>query len=242
LAGKSPNRRGALAQAKEYLRINPSATTAQVVDALNISPRTVGAARAALVQMGIIPRSYFDHTSGRKPVPPAPEMVRVGETDVIVPSPGTALPTSGVAELEALSQTYAGSGNEPLTPEEQRRRLSDVARNAAFAGNFQLEIAAIQALARLDAQIGARDSLGPGPPLTDEDKIHRLGLLIEACGKRITRKALEKTFGKDWSGGGTQENQTNAGETAGGLGGSAETGLAQVTNGEVGGVSPGAEA
>ncbi len=190
MAPRSPRRKGALQQAKEYLRINPSATNAQVVEALNVSIGTVSAARSFLVQTGVIQRSFYDRSS--------PQIE--GELPEGSP-PGPVLATSGVSNLEKEAEIRAkiaaetiGSTGLTLTAEEQRQRLSTVARNAATTSNFQLEIAAIQALARLDAQIGARDRLGPGPPLDDEQKIHRLSLLLEACGKRISRKAWEKAW------------------------------------------------
>jgi len=189
VAPKSPRRKGALQQAKEYLRINPSATNSQVVEALNVSIGTVSAARSFLVQTGVIQRSFYDRSS--------PQIEGELPEDYI---PGPVLATSGVSDLEkemaARAAVEAATQNNglPLTAEEQRQRLSTVARNAAITGNFQLEIAAIQALARLDAQIGARDRLGPGPPLTDDDKIHRLSLILQAVGKRIARKAWERTF------------------------------------------------
>lgn len=191
MAPKSPRRKGALQQAKEYLRINPSATNQQVVEALNVSIGTVSAARSFLVQTGVIQRSFYDRSS--------PQIEGELPEDVL---PGPTLATSGVSDLEkemaaraAVEKVTLNDTGLPLTAEEQRQRLSTVARNAAITGNFQLEIAAIQALARLDAQIGARDRLGPGPPLTDDDKIHRLSLLLEAVGKRLARKAWERAYG-----------------------------------------------
>ena len=224
MASKSPKRKGALQQAKEYLRINPRATNQQVVEALDVSVATVSAARSFLVQTGVIGRSYFDRSSA----PP------VGPESTSGPIDG-AIPTSGVGELEKLAQIVEQDLGEPLSADEQRRRLSAVVRHAGNAGNFQLEIAAIQALARLDERIGAKDRLGPGPPLDDEDKVHRLGLLIEACGKRITRKALERAF----SGSFTTKDQTEPRQDAGGLGGSTETGVPEVPNGEISAVSEG---
>lgn len=228
MGSRSPKRKGALQQAKEYLRINPTASNAKVVEDLNISVRTVCAARAFLVQTGVIPRSYFDRTSGRKDLTDSLADATSGPIE-------GALPTTGVAELEKLAKQVEADLGEPMTPEEQRKRLSAVVRHASNAGNFQLEIAAIQALARLDERIGAKDRLGPGPPLTDEDKVHRLGLLIEACGKRITRKALERAFNGSF----TTKDQAESSQDAGGLGGSTEIGLVEEPNGVAGDVSEG---
>lgn len=209
MAPKSPRRKGALQQAKEYLRINPSATNAQVVEALNVSIGTVSAARSFLVQTGVIQRSFYDRSS------PMIEGELPEDT-----APGPILATSGVAELEKeiaarqkVADTVVNGSGVPLTAEEQRQRLSTVARNAAITGNFQLEIAAIQALARLDAQIGARDRLGPGPPLTDDDKIHRLSLLLEAVGKRIARKAWERVWNEQSAQDQTQNSDEHRGSS-----------------------------
>lgn len=228
MASKSPRRKGALQQAKEYLRINPTASNQQVVEALNVSIGTVSAARSFLVQTGVIQRSFFDRSSP----------VIEGELPEDSPS-GPVLATSSVGDLEkemaaraAVDAATMNNSGLPLTAEEQRQRLSTVARNAAATGNYQLEIAAIQALARLDAQIGARDRLGPGPPLTDDDKIHRLSLLLEAVGKRTARKAWERAFNEQF----TPQNQPQNRDEHRELGGSAEeTTLTSPTNGTVDG-------
>jgi hypothetical protein len=213
MAPRSPKRKGALQAAKEYLRINPSASNAKVVEDLSVSLATVSAARSFLVQTGQISRSFYDRSSPalEPPAEPAPGPIVVTGVDDLEKT---------FAAREAVADASHGGAGEPLTPEEQRQRLSNLARQASLTGNFQLEIAAIQALARLDAQIGARDRLGPGPPLTDEDKIHRLSLLIEACGKRITRKAWRKAFGVEL----TAENQASASENPSSLGGSPDAG------------------
>ena len=211
MAQKSPRRKGALQQAKEYLRINPTASNAQVVEALNISIGTVTAARSFLVQTGVIRPSFYDRTSEAA-------TVELPDERPLGPIIATSTARDLARAQEVIHQAVEGPAGEPLTAEEQRQRLSAVARSAAATGNFQLEIAAIQALARLDAQLGARDRLGPGPPLTDEDKIHRLYLLLEAVGKRIARKAWERAFSEQF----TPQDQPNDCHEYRELGGSPE--------------------
>ena len=53
-------------------------------------------------------------------------------------------------------------------------------------------IQAIRELRTLKAQ-GAGRELGPGLPLTDEQKVERLSLLMQACGQDIVKSALAQS-------------------------------------------------
>lgn len=177
--------------AKEYLIANPSASNETVVAALGISPRTVSTARQALVQMGLLPRSFYDRRNGPGASPEesgAPDGPPMGSP------PGPSVAVEGVQTLAKIEEALKKDLGEPLTPENSRKRLSAIARKCAELGEYNLEISAIQALARLDAQLGARDRLGPGPPLSEEAKTHRIALLLEAVGPKITAKALVEAF------------------------------------------------
>lgn len=182
---KKSSRVPPMQMAKEYLQAYPSATNQQVVEALNISVRTVTNARAALIQMGLLPRSYFDRKNMTGPVVMPPTQA----------SPENPLTPEGIAELGAALGTIQTTPDSPgLTLAEMRERLSAVARRAAFEGAGSLEIAAIQAIAKLDAASGERDKLGPGVPLTRADKVSRLGILMKVCGRSITDEAMNIVF------------------------------------------------
>lgn len=191
--------------AKEYLQAYPSATNQQVVEALNISTRTVTNARAALIQMGLLPRSYFDRKNMIGPVVASPTQA----------SPENPLTPEGIAELGAALGTIQTTPDSPgLTLAEMRERLSAVARRAAFEGAGSLEIAAIQAIAKLDAASGERDKLGPGVPLSRADKVSRLGILMKICGRSITNESLVTIFGKELDGQPAEENQAQPAEAS----------------------------
>jgi hypothetical protein len=185
--------------AKEYLQAYPSATNEQVVQALNISVRTVTNARAALIQMGLLPRSYFDR---KNMVGPVVAPIQASTTDPIT--------IEGIVELgKALETVQIGRG---MSPVEMRERLSNIARRAAVEGAGSLEIAAIQAIAKLDSQSGERDKLGPGVPLSRADKVSRLSILMKICGQSITIESLINTFGKEVNGQSTQEDHSQPAE------------------------------
>ena len=169
--------KNAMRLAKEYLLANPHATNQQVMDATGCKARTVPAARRALISAGLIQPSYYDRR--------APESVP--------PMPTEAL-AQGQEELRSIFNDLQGSSETSLTPEEMRNRLSALARRASLEGNAALEINAIQAIARLDSQLGSKTTLGPGPPLTRDDKIARLGLILDICGIDILVEAAQKTF------------------------------------------------
>jgi len=191
---KKSSRVPPMQMAKEYLQAYPSATNDQVVLALDVSVRTVTSARAALIQMGLIPRSYFDRKNMSQ--------------SVVLASPPDPLTVEGVAELgKALDAIVSTPGGLPgLTLPEMRERLSTIARRAGVEGSGQLEIAAIQAIAKLDASTGERDRLGPGVPLSRADKIARLSILMNVCGRSITGESFMNVFGKEPNGKTTQEN------------------------------------
>jgi hypothetical protein len=194
---KKSSRVPPIQMAKEYLQAYPSATNEQVVQALDISVRTVTSARAALIQMGLLPRSYFDRKNMTTVLTPPV----IDGTNGPIPTP------EGIAELGKAMETIGTSGGPGLTPIEMRERLSAVARRAAFEGAGQLEIAAIQAIAKLDAASGERDRLGPGVPLSRADKVARLSILMKICGSSIVDEALAISFRKEVDGLTTQENQ-----------------------------------
>lgn len=175
----------ALQLAKEYLMAHPTASNEDVIQATGVSSRSVSSARQVLVQMGLLQRSFHDRRH------------RSAEPD------GTAsaveLPTHGPSEeasdamevrrLAALEQSINKDIGEPLTPDEMRRRYARIADWARNNKEFTLEIQAIQAHARLDSQLGARDRLGPGPPLTRPQKVERVGLICQAAAPSIVAEA-----------------------------------------------------
>jgi hypothetical protein len=175
--------------AKEYLLAHRTASNDDVVKGTGVSIRTVTAARAALISMGLLQRSFWDRTSGRQS---EPEPGAVPSETPGLPL-GPTLPVDRAAELQNLLARDQGPA---LTAEDARKRVSRIIRAAEALKDSQLELAAIGMFARLDAQLGARDRLGPGPPLNRDAKIQRSSLIFEAIGPSIAGEALVVAFSK----------------------------------------------
>ena len=178
--------------AKEYLLANPTASNEEVVKALGVSPRAVSSARSVLVNLGYMQRNFYDRrhrpcgptTEGAQPSPAPP-----GPIETTQP-----LTLMGGGDLQTLESAITKDLGPALTTEQMRQRYSAIARWAGTNKEFTLEISAMQALGRLDAQSGARDKLGPGVPLTRTDKVERVGLILEATGPSIAAESLIRTF------------------------------------------------
>lgn len=63
--------------------------------------------------------------------------------------------------------------------------------------DHNVKVAAQNALTRLDAQAGASIGVGPGIPLTEDDRVGRLVRLFHACGWITVRRAVKEAFDKD---------------------------------------------
>lgn len=183
MASKANQAGWKLSLAKEYLRSNPQASNEQVVKAIDVSPRTVTEARRQLVEAGEAKPAFYDRTStpAAKPsaLPPSPS-----------DSAGPAEPKSLTPEdLQRLLAAASADKGEPLTSDEMRQTVSAIVRQA---DSQQIQIAAINLLAKLDAMLGSQQRLGPGPPLTHQGRVHRTALILEAGGLPVVRDALKE--------------------------------------------------
>jgi len=177
--------------AVEYLLGHPGATNEEVVKATGCSPRAVTRARAMLVATGRLQRSWYDRQ--HRPAGPIDDLQEGGAEPQPAPAVGD-LPLVGPRDPQALEKALRADHGPPLTVEQMKQRYSAIARYGASAGEFTLEIQAMQALGRLDAQTGARDRLGPGAPHTRADRRDRVQPILEAAGPSITAEALVLAF------------------------------------------------
>ena len=111
-----------------------------------------------------------------------PQSVYTARRKLRKQSPTTEASGSLDAQEAALAPRLEG-----LSPSEQRLVLSNIAVSAEREGD---RVAALSALQRLDASQGVKSNLGPPPPMTDDEKVERLGRLMEACGRGIVLKAM----------------------------------------------------
>lgn len=179
--------------AVEYLLGHPAASNEDVIKATGCGARSVTRARAMLVATGQLQRSYFDRQ--HRPTGPIDEPQEGGEVPQPAPAAGD-LPLAGPRDPQALENALRADHGPPLTPEQMKQRYSAIARFAAKTGEFTLEIQAMQALGRLDAQTGIRDRLGPGVPHTRADRKDRVQAILEAAGPSITAESVVSAFDK----------------------------------------------
>jgi hypothetical protein len=173
--------------AVEYLHGHPTATNEDVIKATGCSERSVSRARAMLVATGALQRSYFDRQ--HRSAGPIDEL-QEGAAGLAPARSAGDLPVEGPRDPLALEKALRADHGPALTTEQMKQRYSAIARYGAKTGEFTLEIQAMQALGRLDAQTGARDRLGPGAPHTREDRRDRVQPILEAAGPSIVAEAV----------------------------------------------------
>lgn len=165
-----------LQAAKDFLLANPAASNEEVSKALGIGERTVTAARTSLVQVGMIRPAFHDRVSPRTPIIATPEVAQ---------------------KLEQLRNTvdqlHTPTGP-PLTPDEMRSMVAKIARNAAFSSDDKLAIDAVKTGAALDSSLGNKTRLGPGPPLTHEDRLMRTSIILDVAGPALAAHSCRKAF------------------------------------------------
>lgn len=179
------NKRGsATLVAREFILRNPTISNEAAVKATGLSERIISKARKELRSLGFAHPLPSDHRSNDTPSIEEPTRL---------PADPDKLATQGMAQLmEMVDEETKRQDATELEPPEMRKILARIAR--APNSPPQVRIAAVTAKTKLDAETADRHSLGPGPPLTREDAIVRLALLLEACGPDIAAEAMERAF------------------------------------------------
>jgi len=154
---------------KAFILANPGATLREVSKATRSSEKTVSNVRATLLRAGMIAPA----PTGRPPVTEETDAEEQIRRDI------DAAIASGTAKI--------------LTRDERRQRLSQYADHPKVP-----HAAKIAALRELEATEPSEQEqkLGPGVPLTTEERVHRVALMIEALvdidGKEALRDAITK--------------------------------------------------
>lgn len=112
--------------------------------------------------------------------PPAPEPPKEPKEERLK----KAAPDHGLSTIKS-------EGTLPV--EEMLRVLSEM----ATMGPPQYRVQAVKLLDDLQAIHRPVESFGPPPPLTPEDRISRLAVLMEVCGKETTDAAYARLWGPD---------------------------------------------
>jgi hypothetical protein len=111
---------------------------------------------------------------------------------------GTTPQTIGNIRKRYMEEALAASKAEkvvdtdadPATPEGRLSFIKDIILSKSTRDASRLK--AIELLDALSRQMGV--GLGPPPPMTFEERVARLGVLMEVCGREVTDAAREKTF------------------------------------------------
>ena len=170
-----PNKRD---RARTYILSNPTAGNVEVVKVTGVSTRTASSVRSELRAEGLISETVFGDWRT-----PKPRETGTSPEGVIV---------QGTSELLARAEQAQSVAGHEFSTEEQLalcRRLANDPREGS-----QVRLAALTVYNKIQSQLGNREELGPGKPLTDEDRIVRLSLLCQAVGFQTAVKAFERAF------------------------------------------------
>ena len=162
---------------ERFILATPTAPNSEVVRACKTSPRLVSLVRAYLRDRGRVPPAFKDWTDrAYKPsgLANADDVLKAGAVDL----------------ADILAKATDAAGHE--FPIEQQ--LAICKGLSAPGQSPQVQLAAIVTYNRIKADSSAKEQLGPGEPLTDEDKTRRLSNLMEAVGLAIAAAAFERAF------------------------------------------------
>lgn len=163
-----------------------SPTINEVMERFSCARRTAQYVRAQLLRSGAIPAGII--RKGGRPMKARPT-IRLPDSDQLID-----LPPDRPVEKEAASamiQRVLSGESVPLTLEQQRALLSELILHSP---NHAIKVAAQNSLTKLDAQTGGGVSYSPGVPLTVEQKVKRLSLLMQACGFQIVKLSIKAAF------------------------------------------------
>jgi len=167
-------------------------TDAQIAARLNIAPRTLARYKAIFIERspelaGQINGSValsVDHLAAAATLDLEPN---VPPNDPPTPA---LRPGPKVLGGEGLSVTLPDG---PISIDAMLRVLSEM----ALAGPPQYRVQAVKLLDELQAAHRPVETFGPPAPLTEEDRITRLTVLMEVCGRKVADAAYARLWGPD---------------------------------------------
>jgi hypothetical protein len=212
-------------RAKEYLLANPTATNKDVAASVGISQRTVGYARAELVNSGQIPPAWGDHKSAISKGAPIPKTTADAITTAAEGSPFDLQTTS---DLNAAVETASRH-----TPKKSRLAMKSYLDDAEFDTDeidfaklkrilwriarsdpdSRIRTSAIWTLTRIQQDVDERP-LGPGIPRTKANIIDRLCQLFDGVGPAIVIEAMQTYLEKRKGTGNARDLPVDAPESA----------------------------
>lgn len=150
---------------RAFIRDNPGATIRETVKATQVSRALVSMIRAQ-------------------------ERARTGDD----PRPGSRLDQEGPvlgSHEDILARVLGGTATK-LTAAQQAQLFSELAISPKLHPRDRAVM--LNGLRQLEAASASTDQIGPRPPLTPAEKVHRLSLLLSACGPTLAREAWDIAF------------------------------------------------
>ena len=163
-------------QITEYMIAYPEATMAETARKFGSSMSTVVRCREKAIQGGLVGPSYFDRRS--------PEGAKAYETG-----------NYGPQDLEGTVRKILSesSGGTLLSTEESLQAFTNLARVAERDGANKLSIEAHKAFHNLKSQ-SKEAKLGPGAPVSYDEKVERTSRILECVGVRALKAAFQVAF------------------------------------------------
>jgi len=221
MAGRPPQT-DALKKALAWFRTNgPEASLSACIEGAGVSIHHARQARRQLQESGEL-STQFSVNDPRGGPETEPTDVPVSEPPAPASPSSAPPPVSGLTQLPVGSgQATTQTGEPPtsedekrleaqtlenaldrvlegaveaLTPEQARQLASEMLRHAP---TFQLRLAALREINRLNQDTGHRDDLGPGLPLTIDQRLMRATPIFQACGPEGAREVWKRAFGEE---------------------------------------------
>lgn len=187
-------------RAKEFLLANPQATNKDAAASVGVSVRTIGYARAELVNAGHLPPSWGDHKS---PVAKGRHIRTSADvsTQTQKAAEGTPFDTESTADLNAAVAAQTGTAlpldfsdieDEEIDIGRLKRILWRIARTDP---DNRIRTQAIWTLTRIQHDMEERPP-GPGAPRTKAEIVARFLDMFDAVGPAVVIEAMQAFLDK----------------------------------------------
>lgn len=170
-----------LNQAVAWFKANGVESTLRAcAENTGVSMGTARHAREALKNAGVLDPNFSpkNPVAGRRPLE-ASTLDPLHTRSALPPPPAVPRPATLLREGQATH----------MTPDEARGELSKLARGA---NSDQAQLAALKAIISEGETSGS--TLGPGPPLTRDDRLHRASLIMQAVGRTDAPEVWRRAF------------------------------------------------
>lgn len=203
--GRPNGAKPALEKALAWFRQNgPDSPLSTCAESTGVSLSTAQTARRVLKANGELPQVFSpkDHGAGELPeISALPSSSAPGEPGPNPPLRARTLneiikdnrQTTAQDLMDAALERVLEGAVEVLTSEQAMQLASELVR---IAPTFPMKVTALREFNRLRATAVGQEQLGPGKPLTVEDRRRRAANILKACGEVEARAVWSAAFGQ----------------------------------------------